>query len=273
MGFALGPRSAAAGYSLLAFETVGSTNAEAMARGRTGEPGPLWVAAGHQSEGRGRRGRAWETPHGNLAASLLLTLDLPRPKAATLGFVAGVALNEAVGAVAPGIAVRVGLDGLDEPRTRLALKWPNDVLADGAKLAGILLEVDELPSGKLAVVIGLGVNVAAAPAALPYPTTSLKQLGADISAKALFTALTEAWDRLYKVWDEARGLSRIRELWLDQAAGLGAPVAVRVGESILRGTFETLDEEGRLIVLTDTGIRQSVTAGEVHFGVAASLAT
>lgn len=272
MGFELGPVAASAGYQLLAFDRIGSTNAEALSRARAGAEGPLWVVAGEQTEGRGRRGRAWATPRGNLAASLLLIVDMPRPKAATLGFVAGLALNEAVSAVAPGIAVKVGVDGLDEPRARLTLKWPNDVLANGAKLAGILVEVE--PCGdKLAVVIGLGVNVAAAPEGLPYPATALNELGSFVTAESLFKALSDAWVRFHLLWDGGRGLSVIRRLWLAQAAGLGAPVAVRLGETVLRGKFETLDEEGRLIVLTEEGDRRVVTAGEVHFGAAASLAS
>jgi BirA family biotin operon repressor/biotin-[acetyl-CoA-carboxylase] ligase len=272
MGFALGPASEAAGYSLLAFDTVGSTNAEALSHAKAGATGPLWVVSNHQTAGRGRRGRTWETPRGNLAASLLLTLEMERPKAATLGFVAGLALNRALAEIAPGILVKVGVDGLDEPRSRLTLKWPNDVLADGAKLAGILVEVEELASDRLAVVVGLGVNVAAAPEALPYPTTSLATLGADATAEALFYALSDTWVHFHAVWDGARGLAEVRRLWLAQAAGLGAPVAVRVGESILRGRFETLDDEGRLIVLTDDGTRTAIAAGEVHFGAAASIA-
>jgi BirA family biotin operon repressor/biotin-[acetyl-CoA-carboxylase] ligase len=271
MGFALGPASETAGYSLLAYDTIGSTNAEGLSHARGGATGPLWIVARSQTAGRGRRGRAWETPDGNLAASLLLTVDLPRQTAATLGFVAGLALNAAVAAIAPDITVKVGVDGLDEPRARLTLKWPNDVLADGAKLAGILLEVEELSAHRLAVVIGLGVNVAAAPQGLPYPTASLRGLGADVSAEDLFSALSDAWVQFHLIWDGGRGLPEIRRLWLAQAAGLGAPVAVRLGESILRGKFETLDEEGRLIVLTDDGVRQAIAAGEVHFGAAASI--
>jgi BirA family biotin operon repressor/biotin-[acetyl-CoA-carboxylase] ligase len=273
MAFALGPRSEAAGYSLLAFDTVGSTNAEALSHAKGGATGPLWVVSSHQTAGRGRRGRAWETPRGNLAASLLLTLDMERPKAATLGFVAGLALNRAVTELAPGIAVKVGVDGLDEPRTRLTLKWPNDVLADGAKLAGILLEVEEIAQGRLAVVVGLGVNVVSEPEGMPYPTTSLTALGAHITAEALFASLSDAWTDFHELWDGGRGLPEIRRQWLAQAAGLGAPVAVRLGESILRGRFETLDEEGRLIVLTDDGERTAIAAGEVHFGAAASAAS
>jgi BirA family biotin operon repressor/biotin-[acetyl-CoA-carboxylase] ligase len=92
-------------------------------------------------------------------------------------------------------------------------------------------------------------------------------------AEALFAALTDAWVRFHLIWNNGQGIAEIRRLWLGQAAGLGAPVAVRLGEDILRGKFETLDDEGRLIVLTDDGARRTVTAGEVHFGAAASLAS
>ncbi len=272
MGFSLGPRSEAAGYGLLAHDTVGSTNAEALAAARLGAVGPLWVVSDHQTAGRGRRGRLWHTPRGNLAASLLLSVDMPRARAATLGFVAGLALNRAVAEVAPEIAIKVGLDGLDEPRARLALKWPNDVLADGAKLAGILLEIEEMADGRLAIVIGLGVNVLSSPADLPYPTTSLAALGSPATAEALFTALAEAWVAFHEIWNAGEGLGEIRRLWLAQAAGVGAPVAVRLGEGILRGRFETLDEEGRLVVISEDGARTAIAAGEVHFGSAASRA-
>ncbi len=273
MGFELGTLARDAGYDLLAFDTVGSTNAEALERARAGEASPVWVVTRQQTAGRGRRGRAWETPAGNLAASLLISVRAERPLAATLGFVAGLALNQAIRAVAPNIAIAVGVDGLDEPRgPKLTLKWPNDVLADGAKVAGILLEVEALTDGRLAIVIGLGINVAAVPDGLPYAATSLRGLGADTNAEQLFTALADAWVGVHAIWDEGRGLPEIRRLWLAQAAGLGAPVAVRLGDDILRGTFETLDEDGRLIVLTADGARRTIAAGEVHFGAAATAA-
>ena len=119
-----------------------------------------------QTAGRGRRGRQWESPHGNLAATLLIVPDADPTLAATLGFVAGVALNRALSAIScPAALVKIGIDGADalDGSGRIALKWPNDVLADGAKLAGILLEASKLPDGRHAVAIGIGVNVVAAP--------------------------------------------------------------------------------------------------------------
>jgi BirA family biotin operon repressor/biotin-[acetyl-CoA-carboxylase] ligase len=271
MAFALGSGSEAAGYRLRAYDTLGSTNAEGLALARAGERGPVWIVTGRQTAGRGRRGREWQAPEGNLTASLMLQTEVARPLAASLGFVAGLALSRAIADVAPGVCLRVGLDGVDEPdRARLTLKWPNDVLGDGAKLAGILLEVEPVDN-HIAVVIGLGVNVAAQPEGLPYPATSLTALGADVTAEALFVALTDAWTNVYSLWNRGHGLGEIRRLWLEQAAGLGAPVAVRLGDEMIRGTFETLDEEGRLVVLTETGARRVVAAGEVHFGAAATV--
>lgn len=176
-GFALGPRAASRGYRLLAYDTIGSTSSEAGEAARRGDVGDVWVVAHRQTSGRGRRGRAWESPEGNLATSLLVVPEADPTVTATLGFVAGVALEDALSRVATGLTLRTGIDGADGPRSRVALKWPNDVLADGAKLAGILLEAHKRPDGSLAVVAGFGVNVVAAPEGLPYPATSLAGLG------------------------------------------------------------------------------------------------
>jgi BirA family biotin operon repressor/biotin-[acetyl-CoA-carboxylase] ligase len=326
--FALGPSARAAGYRLAAFSTIGSTNSEAMARARGGDPGRLWVVAAEQTAGRGRRGRRWVTPPGNLAASLLIHAE-PGEPAATLGFVAGLALSDAFESLgsfrgslqrtagafpppargrggegvriaaseadvgrppsgspltggrtgtgeghgtSPRLQIRVGIDGGDGPGTpAFALKWPNDGLADGAKIAGILLEAELLASGETAVVIGFGVNVAAAPDGLPYPATSLAALGVDTDATAVFATLADAWVAAYAGWDGGLGLAKVRERWLARAAGLGAPVVIRHHGRVLTGTFETIDEAGRLMLVTDDGARLTVAAGDVHFGATATL--
>jgi BirA family biotin operon repressor/biotin-[acetyl-CoA-carboxylase] ligase len=264
MGFALSPRAKAAGYRLQAFDTIDSTNAETMRLGRAGEGGPLWVVSRHQSAGRGRRGRAWATPRGNLAASLLLTLDLPPVLTATLGFVAGLALGEAL----TRLAGSRGPHGLRP--TRFALKWPNDLLGDGAKLAGILLESDVDSAGARLVAVGLGVNVAASPKDAPYPATSLAELGHDLDPEQVFHALSESWIAYESIWDAGRGMGRIRELWLAEAAGLGRPIAVRLDREVVSGLFETIDEAGQLVIRTPAGPRRTIAAGEVHFGAAAT---
>jgi BirA family biotin operon repressor/biotin-[acetyl-CoA-carboxylase] ligase len=272
--FALGSRAKAAGYRLVGYDSVGSTNTEALAAAAAGDPGGLWFAARQQTSGRGRRGRAWESPHGNLAASLLIVPEVDPALSATLGFVAGVALQRALGRILPAALVRVGVDGadgaIDGGAARLALKWPNDVLADGAKLAGILLEAARRPDGRQAIVIGFGVNVIAAPVGLPYPAISLSGLGVGRSAEDVFEALSESWVETFSLWRDGAGVGDVLKEWRAAAAGIGAPVAVAAHDGVVRGIFETVDERGRLIIRADDARRIAITAGDVHFGATAT---
>jgi BirA family biotin operon repressor/biotin-[acetyl-CoA-carboxylase] ligase len=150
------------------------------------------------------------------------------------------------------------------------LKWPNDVLAGRKKLAGILLEAEAVAADRLAVVVGIGTNVIAAPEGTPYPAVSLRGIGVDISAEDMFYALAEAWTEFRGIWNKGRGFGEIRRLWLDRAAGLGLPVSIQSGASTMSGTFETIDEAGCMIVATPDGKRVPVSAGDVYFGTAAS---
>lgn len=274
-GFPLPQRAREAGYRVIGFDTVGSTNAEALAAARSDGAGKVWFAALQQTEGRGRRGRAWQSPYGNLASSLLMVPEAPPASLPSLGFVAGVALDTALARCVPGLAVKSGIDGADGAtkggRARIALKWPNDVLADGAKLAGILLEAVPRLDGRTAIVIGVGVNVVAAPEGLPYPATSLSAFGAPIDAATVFEALAESWLECYEIWDGGRGTAKIIERWRQNAAGIGAEVAVQQNTGVLRGIFETIDDAGHLIVRDDEGHRIAIAAGDVHFGTTASL--
>lgn len=264
--FWFGPIASGRGYRLFGFDEVGSTSTEALRAADGGDAGEIWFASLKQTAGRGRRGRAWETPSGNLAASLLIVPECDPVNAASLGFVAGVALNRALGAVLPKSVVRHGLDGAH----RIALKWPNDVLADGAKLAGILLEAQKRPDGRHAVIVGFGVNVVSAPEGLPYPATSLSQLGIDITAETLFEALAEEWVVAYELWDNGTNIGDILRLWRASAAGIGAEIAVNRDGGVVRGIFESIDDTGRLIVRAPDNSRIAITAGDVHFGVTAS---
>ncbi|SEQ50139.1 BirA family transcriptional regulator, biotin operon repressor / biotin-[acetyl-CoA-carboxylase] ligase [Devosia sp. YR412] len=270
-GFSLGPTARAAGYRLRGYDSIGSTNSEALVAAAAGDAGGLWFAALQQTAGRGRRGRQWESPHGNLAATLLIVPDSDPTAAATLGFVAGVSLNRALSKILPNGLVKIGIDGADSLNGgRIALKWPNDVLADGAKLAGILLEASKLPDGRHAVAIGFGVNAVAAPEGLPYPATSLTALGVRRDAAAVFEALSDAWVETFGLWDDGRGIGDVLKHWRASAAGIGAPVAVNQNGEVLRGIFETIDDDGRLIVRSDDNRRIAITAGDVHFGATAS---
>lgn len=272
--FSLGAKARAAGYRLHGFDTIGSTNTEATAAAAAGDPGGVWFAALQQTAGRGRRGRQWQSPHGNLAATLLIVPEADPSLVASLGFVAGVSLSRALSSMLPASSVKIGIDGADGSsgggNVRVALKWPNDVLADGAKLAGILLEASKTPGGRHAIAIGIGVNVVAAPEGLPYPTTSLADLGVRTSAAEMFEALAEAWVDTFSQWNEGQGNSLVLEQWRAAAAGIGAPVAVSQNGEVLRGIFETVDNDGRLIVRTADSSRIAIAAGDVHFGATAS---
>lgn len=266
MAFTLGQRAISAGYRLAAFDSIGSTNAEALSRAREGERGPMWFVTSEQTAGRGRRHRPWIAPRGNLACSILETMDVSPAVAATLGFAAGLALEAALrtasSEVSPGVAGSSDM--------RFSLKWPNDVLAGQHKLAGILLEAEAVPGNQLAVVVGIGTNIVAAPEGTPTPATSLQALGLDIGAEDLFADLSDSWAEFRSLWDRGRGFGEIRRIWLERAAGLGQPVAVQTGGATVEGTFETIDDTGCMIVRTSGGDRVSISAGDVYFGSAAS---
>ena len=266
MAFALGSRAVSAGYRLVAFDQIGSTNAEAMARARDGEQGPVWFVTSEQTAGRGRRHRPWVAPRGNLASSILEVIDISPAVAATLGFAAGLALE----AVLRKISIEASLRAAGSDNMKFSLKWPNDVLAGRHKLAGILLEAEAVADNRLAVVGGIGTNVVAAPEGTPTPATSLAALGVHIGAEELFAELSDSWAEYRAIWDQGRGFGEIRRLWLERAAGLGQPVAIRNGSSTLEGTFDSIDEAGCLMVRTADGKRVPISAGDVYFGSAAS---
>jgi len=269
MAFSLGPRATSAGYRLAAFDHIGSTNAEAMARARNGERGPIWFVTSEQTAGRGRRHRPWIAPRGNLASSVLEVIDVSPAVAATLGFAAGLALEAAL----QRISVEASLRSAGSEHMKYSLKWPNDVLAGRQKLAGILLEAEAVADHGLAVVVGIGTNVVAAPEGTPTPAISLAALGVHIGAEELFGALSDSWAEFRGIWDLGRGFGEIRRLWLERAAGLGQRVAIHTGGSTVEGTFDSIDESGCLVVRTSEGRRMPISAGDVYFGSAASAGT
>jgi len=269
MTFSLGPRAVSAGYRLAAFDRIGSTNAEAMSRARDGERGPKWFVTSEQTAGRGRRHRPWIAPRGNLASSILEVIDVSPAVAATLGFAAGLALEAALQKVSVEASLRAA--GSDD--MKYSLKWPNDVLAGREKLAGILLEAEAVAGGRLGVVVGIGTNVIAAPEGTPTPATSLAALGVHIGAEELFAVLSDSWAEFRGIWDQGHGFGEIRRLWLERAAGLGQGVAIHSGGTIVEGTFDTVDEQGCMIVRTSDGKRVPISAGDVYFGSVASVGT
>jgi len=243
----LAPGAAAAGVGLIACETVGSTNALALAHARGGERGPLWVTARVQTAGRGRRGRTWVSEPGNLYASLMLTDPAPPGRAAQLAFVAALAVADAIATTAPALA------------GELAFKWPNDVLLGGAKVAGILIEAEG--TSPLMAAIGIGVNCRHHPEAAEFPATDLAAADAAVSVEAVFMELSDAMVRRLREWQA--GFAPIRAAWLARAAGLGGEMRARLGTRELTGRFEGLDEDGRLRLRRADGTLETIAAGEV----------
>jgi BirA family biotin operon repressor/biotin-[acetyl-CoA-carboxylase] ligase len=237
-----------AGVRHISYETLGSTNAEALALSRAGERGPLWVTATRQTAGRGRRGSQWMSPPGNLHATLLLSEPSPPEQAPQLSFVAALALHDAIAAS----AAQLG--------PMLRMKWPNDLLIGQAKVAGILIEGESEPM--FAVAIGIGVNCAAHPDDTSYPATDLAAAGALVVPEALFAELSDAMQRRLAQWHRGQGFAAIRADWLKRAAGLGEMLRVRLSDRELSGRFQGLDERGRLLLEQDRGVT-TVTAGEV----------
>jgi BirA family transcriptional regulator, biotin operon repressor / biotin---[acetyl-CoA-carboxylase] ligase len=237
-----------AGARHIIYEVLGSTNAEALALAHAGERGPLWLTAASQSAGRGRRGSQWVSPPGNLHATLLLTGPSSPAKAPQLSFVTALAVHDAIAECAPQLA------------PLLKVKWPNDLLIEKAKVAGILIEGESEPV--FAVAVGIGVNCAAHPDTTDYPATDLAARGALVVPDALFAVLSAAMDRRLAQWKQGQGFAEIRADWLKRAAGLGEMLQVRLPERELSGRFDGLDESGRLL-LGQGGKITAVTAGEV----------
>lgn len=244
-----------AGYGRQVLPEVDSTNAEAARLAGT-LAGPEWICALRQTAGRGRRGRPWADPQGNFAATLLL---MPReaPQVVALrSFVASLALYDAFAAATGRV------DGL-------SLKWPNDVLLNGGKVAGILLESLGQRRGVAHLAIGIGVNLASAPAAETVepgalrPVSLLSETGVHVDPESFLGLLAEAY-----AGHEARfvtyGFAPLREAWLARAARLGEVITARTGNAEITGTFETVDEAGNLVLQTRAG-RQAVAAADVFF--------
>src|SRR5262245_3328820 len=248
----LDPRASAAGVRLIAHEVLVSTNAEALSLAGSGERGPLWVTAGRQTGGRGRRGRTWVSEQGNLFASLLLTDTAPPEHWPELAFVAALAIHDAVAEVAPAL------------RQQLAIKWPNDLLLGGRKFSGILIEGEGGAEGAGSVVVGIGVNCVSHPADVDYPATDLAAAGAAVTAEALFTVLSAKMLGRLAQWNDGEHFSTIRADWLARAAGRGQQVRVRLAEEQeLAGRFDDVDEAGRLVLARPDGSRKPIAAGDV----------
>jgi BirA family transcriptional regulator, biotin operon repressor / biotin---[acetyl-CoA-carboxylase] ligase len=242
-------------FTAIFHDSVGSTSDEAKLLAADGAPHGTLIWAGEQTKGRGRLDRQWQSPRGNLYTSCILRPAVTPARAAELGFVAALAVAETVRALLPA-AVPV------------ALKWPNDVLVDGGKVAGILLEAQSGPKGSIDwLVLGMGINVVAAPEHTPYKAVALQPLGAVADAALVLQLLYGALGERLVDWRDG-GFAGIRTRWLALARGLGEPIEVRQGDTPVRGRFVDLDPDGALVLETDQG-RRRITTGDVHFATIA----
>jgi BirA family transcriptional regulator, biotin operon repressor / biotin---[acetyl-CoA-carboxylase] ligase len=238
-------------YRLICYDSIGSTNDEAKRLARDGAVERTLIWAREQSAGRGRRGRRWVSPRGNLYVSLILRPDCAPNRAAQLGFVAALAVGGALNTLLP----RVG---------KLSYKWPNDVLINGRKIAGILLESEMASLEKLSfLVVGVGVNLRASPSGMEFPASSVAQEGLGSVPPAL---LLEEFAGQFQFWEtrwRADGFAPIRAAWRAGAAiSQGEPVRVRLEAATLHGRFLDIDENGALL-LDAAGEHRLVSAGEV----------
>ena len=247
-------QTTALGVETLHLDAVDSTNAEARRRAEAGEGGSLWITARRQTAGRGRSGRSWETGAGNLAATLLTTTAKPPAEAAQMAFVAALAVADLV--------------LLQVPETLLRLKWPNDVLVDGRKVAGVLIESGLRTDGRLWLAVGVGVNLRSSPAASDRPAVALVEhlrSGVDqpLSPEAALDVLAAAFERWGQTW-ETYGFEPIRAAWTARA-DLGRSCVARLEHETVGGVAEALDKDGALRMRLADGSARRITAGDVFF--------
>ncbi len=231
--------------------SVDSTNAEALRLAQAGEQGPLWIWADVQHEGRGRRGRRWDSVAGNLYATLLITLDARPNNAASLSLAAP-------------LAVLATVNGFLSDRMRARLKWPNDVLLGGRKVAGILVESLTMPSrDRYVFAIGCGLNLRHAPLSSRYGATSLSEHGVDASPVAALEVLVREMALALAMWDGGAGVAAVCAAWMSHADGLGRRMVVKRGDEPLSGTFAGLADSGALLLRLADGQLVEINAGEV----------
>ena len=238
------------GYTLAACDDLDSTNEQAKRLAAEDAPQGTVVWARRQTAGRGRRGRAWISDPGNLYVSILLRPLCPAGQALQISFVTANAITAAVAE-------------LISRRAPVQAKWPNDVLASGRKIAGVLLESSVGASGSLEwLIAGIGLNVAHHPDATEYPATSLRAQGAgSATVEAALTVVLKHFAMDLALWQKA-GFEPVRQVWLSHAAALGERITVRLVNETLEGIFAGLDRTGALILKTGAASRR-ITAGDV----------
>jgi BirA family biotin operon repressor/biotin-[acetyl-CoA-carboxylase] ligase len=237
------------GFRLISRETVGSTNDEARALIAAGAAKGAVIWAECQTAGRGRHGREWISAPGNLYCSVILRPEVPSARLSEIAFVAALAVRDAV---TPGLPPDVPVD----------LKWPNDVLIAGRKVAGILVEAEKLPDeARTALIVGIGINIVSAPRETSHPATCLSAITRAPRVSRLLVSLVAALDRRAAQWAR-NGFTEIRDEWMRHAYKVGGQVTAGNG---LTGAFAGVDEAGAMIISLTNGARHRLVSGSVRY--------
>jgi BirA family biotin operon repressor/biotin-[acetyl-CoA-carboxylase] ligase len=235
--------------NIVEFETIDSTNTEAHRRAAAGGRGPLWIRADQQEQGRGRSGRPWSSPHGNLSATYMFAPAGEPTIFHQLSFVAALAAYDA-------IAEQVN------DKAQLQLKWPNDLLIGNAKICGILIESAKYADDVI-VMIGMGVNIAVTPAIEGRAVTQLDRHGATMKPQALLQGIATKLEHWLDVWNVGAGFDQIRAAWLNRGHTKGQRLTVNTVKERLEGTFQGLADNGALILTLSSGATVHVEHGDV----------
>ena len=242
-------------YRLVALDRVDSTYDEAIRRAGQGAEDGTLVWAREQTSGKGRQGRGFDSPRGNLYLSIVTRPDCDASTAAQLSFVTALAVGEAIGSIAPAML-------------EVTFKWPNDVLLNGRKVCGILLESSARADGALDwLIIGVGVNVRSHPEETEFPATNLLFEGTprDVTEVDMLQAFARHFLAWVNRWLDD-GFAPVRQAWLSHAHALGETINVRLPRETVAGTFQDLDERGALVLDVPGAGRRLITAGDVFFG-------
>ena len=244
---------------ILLLDQTDSTNAEARRRADAGETGPLWIVARRQTEGRGRRGRQWESQDGNLFSTLMQVTRKSPAEAAQVTFVAALAIADLLDAWAPASLVTI--------------KWPNDVMLAGQKASGVLVESGAHESGGLWLAVGIGINLVSAPEGTERPATALAHhLRGDAASPPTIEAAAAKLAEAFNVWMtrwETLGFQPILDAWSARTAGLDGPAVARLGRETIEGRAEGVAPDGALKLRLADGSLRLISAGDVFFGEAA----
>ena len=238
------------------YDSLDSTNTQAKTLLKEGQTPPFWVIADQQTAGRGRQGRSWISEPGNLYTSCTRRFEKDAGTLSTAALVTALAVKDAI------LETSGPIEGL-------ILKWPNDVLIGPAKLAGILIEAQSVPTPSpigepsTDLIIGIGVNIAACPKIDGRQTTSLAARGVDTTPSQLHTALMTSMDHWLAIWQEGQNTKTIIEAWQQHAAPEGTQLTVKSGQTTYKGKFAGLNEAGNLKLTLENNERATITAGEV----------